>query len=677
MTMKMNIIRTMAALLMATATFTACTSSDDIAGGEQSAGKYTMTITASKGNGATTRALSLDGSTLNATWKKGEAVKVIGYNDTMDDLDERGTIYAQSDGASTTLMGTLDKPIIGEGFLLFFPKYPFDYTGQKGTLADIAANFDYVFGSVEESTVNDNIITTPDPVNFTNQQAIVKFTLKDQSGNPLNATSLTIHDEGERLIIFEDMMCSLYGDITITPDGSASEIWAVLKSDRDYTMNLTLTATVGSDTYTFSKSDVEFTKGNYYDITVKMKKFPMVDLASVTENTTIADGYVVKGTLASNVQISIADGATVTLQDVTINGADNESYAWAGITCLGSANIILSGTNTVRGFHQSRPGIYVPEGSTLTIRGEGSLTASSNGFGAGIGAGFHISCGNIVIESGSVSATGGEYYAAGIGSAQGSSCGTINITGGTVSATGGQAAAGIGSGSGYSSCGAITISGTASVTATKGQDATNSIGAGLNGTCGTVTIGGNVGAITDSPFTFPLAPTITWTSVEIGQAVSPDEYNRYRVWGPWNGSSYDPSEFTISGTSMGYYFSMNFGATIHLSGLTATYGGNDTEFIYCSGDLNLDISGANTIACKNWGQAIFVAGTLMLSGSGTLTVTATSANRYGVCAASNYYNDNNSDASVLAADGHTVTRSDRTDNADGTYTWTYTVAPTQ
>ena len=36
----------------------------------------------------------------------------------------------------------------------------------------------------------------------------------------------------------------------------------------------------------------------------------------------------------------------------------------------------------------------------------------------------------------------------------------------------------------------------------------------------------------------------------------------------------------------------------------------------------------------------------------------------------------NTDASNLAADGYTVTRSAMTNNGDGTYTWTYTVAPT-
>ena len=41
-----------------------------------------------------------------------------------------------------------------------------------------------------------------------------------------------------------------------------------------------------------------------------------------------------------------------------------------------------------------------------------------------------------------------------------------------------------------------------SVTATKGYNSPNSIGAGYQGSCGTVTIGGNVGAISQSPYTY-------------------------------------------------------------------------------------------------------------------------------------------------------------------------------
>lgn len=163
-----------------------------------------------------------------------------------------------------------------------------------------------------------------------------------------------------------------------------------------------------------------------------------------------------------------------------------------------------------------------------------------------------------------------------------------------------------------------------------------------------------------------VAPTITWNN---GSAVSPDEvYHYYDVYA---------TEITLSGTSSGYRFWMNNGGTIHINGLTATYDDDNHSFIYSDGNLTLDVSGANSITTKNHYQTIFADGTLKLSGSGTLTVTANYADRYGILADSNYNDENNSNASALAASGYTVTRSDVTDNGAGTYSWTYTVAPTE
>ena len=78
--------------------------------------------------------------------------------------------------------------------------------------------------------------------------------------------------------------------------------------------------------------------------------------------------------LAANVKVSIADGATVTLRDATINWVHSASCKWAGITCEGDATIILEGANTVKGFYEHYSGIYAPKGKTLTIKGQGSLT---------------------------------------------------------------------------------------------------------------------------------------------------------------------------------------------------------------------------------------------------------------------------------------------------------------
>ena len=95
--------------------------------------------------------------------------------------------------------------------------------------------------------------------------------------------------------------------------------------------------------------------------------------------------------------------------DATINGVNNSSYEWAGLTPLGDATIVLKGTNTVKGFYEDYPGILAPENYTLTIKGTGSFTASPSYESqddlersgvAGIG-GVHYTqhSGNIVIEA--------------------------------------------------------------------------------------------------------------------------------------------------------------------------------------------------------------------------------------------------------------------------------------
>ena len=202
-----------------------------------------------------------------------------------------------------------------------------------------------------------------------------------------------------------------------------------------------------------------------------------LDLSMLTADVEARNGQTLTGTLGCNVKVSIADGATVTLRDATINGRSKNALRWAGITCPGNATIVLEGENSVRGFQRMFPGIHIAPGKTLTVSGSGSLSASSNGYGAGIGGGSSMDCGHIVIE------------------------------GGTITSEGGNEAAGIGGG-GYAACGNITITDdVTSLTATKGDGAKHSVGAGADGSCGTVTIFDKVGAISDDSFIFPVAVT--------------------------------------------------------------------------------------------------------------------------------------------------------------------------
>jgi len=223
-----------------------------------------------------------------------------------------------------------------------------------------------------------------------------------------------------------------------------------------------------------------------------------VDLSTLTGDYEALDGDVLTGTLNGDQEhpqpfkITIADGAKVTLSDATINGVNDLELDWAGLTCLGNCTIELSGSNTVKGFDENYPGIRaakrVGKGDeyTLTIEGDGSLVASSNGYASGIGGGYYVDCGNITISSGTVTATGG-VGAAGIGGGEAGTSGAITISGGTVTATGDDYGTGIGSGYG-GFIGDISISG-GTVTATGGDEAAG-IGSAEDGTSGDIKISG-------------------------------------------------------------------------------------------------------------------------------------------------------------------------------------------
>ena len=226
-----------------------------------------------------------------------------------------------------------------------------------------------------------------------------------------------------------------------------------------------------------------------------------INLSGVTRDTVAKNGDVLTDTLKSYVKVSIADGATVTLKDLYIVGVNWAITPWAAITCEGDATIVLMGSNSIAPFHISYPGIFVPVGKTLTIRGEGSLDVHGR-CSAAIGAGRAISCGNIVIEGGTITAVGCEYQylydtssyygvhadgGAGIGGAFKGDCGSITIRGGIINASGGAQCPGIGGGA-YANCGQISISSNVDIVSKKGIGGTNSIGAGGNGTCAGVTI---------------------------------------------------------------------------------------------------------------------------------------------------------------------------------------------
>ena len=149
---------------------------------------------------------------------------------------------------------------------------------------------------------------------------------------------------------------------------------------------------------------------------------------------------------SSTTHVILVNGveATITISDLDIqipidNNATTASNWIPAIRLVNNAklNLILEGTNTLKGGDMCAA-IDVPEGCTLTIRGEGSLNATG-GVGAGIGASSMRkgSLGTIEINGGDIEAYGSG-MAAGIGGGLEGGIGTIVINGGTVYAKGGH-----------------------------------------------------------------------------------------------------------------------------------------------------------------------------------------------------------------------------------------------
>ena len=220
------------------------------------------------------------------------------------------------------------------------------------------------------------------------------------------------------------------------------------------------------------------------------------------EELLLKDGDVINGTIDGTerkVRILVAKDAKITLENAQVLGVNEGQFMSAGIRCLGNCTLVLRGKNIMKGYYRNFPGVQVPDDIdgqkyTMTIEGDGSLEASSNGYGAGIGCNRYTNCGHLVIKGGVIKATGG-FTAAGIGSSKDAHGGNISIEGGEITAAGGLYAAGIGGG-GYeeSGCGDITISG-GKIIAMGGDEMMGmggngaaGIGCGNSGSCGKVTI---------------------------------------------------------------------------------------------------------------------------------------------------------------------------------------------
>ena len=300
-------LNTLAAIFTIGAIFTACSEKELANENEQSLDKkgYTLTIEATKA--APTKALAEAGGNIVASWAEGEKVSV--FNSSQVKI---GELTAQYSGVSTVLSGELTTaPAVADVLKLEFCSA--SYTAQDGTLAYIAANCDYATADVTVKTVANNTITTEAHANFVNQQAIVKFTLKNDAVQPaaINLSQLTIKVSGSA------------SDVTVTPASAASELYVALPAVADGSIELIGTAE--PKTYTYARNGVTFEKGKFYPITVNMTSA----VAKI--------GDVKYDTLAEAIAAVPTDGTKTTITMIA-----NETMATgASITIAATQNVVL------------------------------------------------------------------------------------------------------------------------------------------------------------------------------------------------------------------------------------------------------------------------------------------------------------------------------------------------
>lgn len=235
--------------------------------------------------------------------------------------------------------------------------------------------------------------------------------------------------------------------------------------------------------------------------------------AKVTQNETVNekdDDVIVKGsgeTTSNVIEVinNTEDDLKITLSDVDI--ADTKGKAPLSVSGTGDTTIELDGNNSLTGSGWSA-GLERNEekdsdgnvtSGKLTIQDEdknGSLEATGNYGGAGIGGGNLKNSGEIEITGGTITATGA-LDGAGIGGGGSGGDGTVTISGGNITARGGSSdnpnaicGAGIGGGGGFGNA-TVTITGDAVIEEATGGGGCAGIGSGYYNSKTDITISGN------------------------------------------------------------------------------------------------------------------------------------------------------------------------------------------
>ena len=260
--MKATKIFMMAALAL---TFAACSNNDDNDFAQQPAeqpanGEITITATLDANDGASTRALSIDGSNIASTWKNTDQFAIL-YKNGTDDTKSIATVD-KIDGTTVTITFTIPASLASNKACTIV--YPASAANAANTGADVAtalATQDGTIGNCPEvrvgtATIDKDNHSLSDVTKLAAQNAIFKFTVKNADASAtidVNPLTITIGAQ----------------DYVITPASATSELYVALPAVSGQAVSFSATGS-DSKTYTCSKASVTFAAGKYYQSTLKM-----------------------------------------------------------------------------------------------------------------------------------------------------------------------------------------------------------------------------------------------------------------------------------------------------------------------------------------------------------------------------------------------------------------------
>lgn len=287
---------------------------------------------------------SLDNSVesrIDFYWSMTDYVEVYRIDNNGEALEKVGTLSPVGvGGSSTTLRGEITGRFqVGNPLALFFPKLPADektrYANQKGTVADIAKNFDYAVAfmkvaSIDELTLEN--LNGGSSAEFESAQSITKFSFSYASVNSEGIVKLTITAP------------FMAGEVTVIPDTPGTEFYVALPdSGLDQKLTYTFMAETESGKIYEATRKANLVAGKYYKALVSgMAEYKPVETPLTIEareagvitinnplNRTImynAEGQgfthmTTKYTSANPIEIAVTAGQRVIL------GGENETYA--------------------------------------------------------------------------------------------------------------------------------------------------------------------------------------------------------------------------------------------------------------------------------------------------------------------------------------------------------------